>query len=141
MIQDENKRIEIQNITLAVATLMLLVAAAMPIFGVHGDWAKYLYSLGALAALAERCTERYAGKNLRIRRLFRMGKVSALLYCVSAFFLFSSTLNINIGTSWGNRDWLAFLLAGALLQIYASFAIQHEENKEKKKQAGANNGK
>ncbi len=133
MISDEKKQIEIQNITLAVATLLLLITAAMPIFGMAGDWAKYVFAFGAVLALAERFTERYKGKNLRIRRLYRMGKVSAMFYCVSAFFQFSTILNTNMGQSWGNRDWLAFLLAGALLQIYASFAIQHEENKEKKK--------
>lgn len=138
MIKDENKKIEIQNITLAVATLLLLVTAALPIFGIVNDWTKYVYAFGALLALAERFTEHYKGKNLRISRLYRMGKVSAMLYCLSAFCLFSSVLNFNIGQSWGNRDWLAFLLAGALLQIYASFAIQHEENKEKKKAAGNN---
>ncbi len=133
MISDEKKQIEIQNITLAVATLLLLITAAMPIFGMAGDWTKYVFAFGAVLALAERFTERYKGKNLRIRRLYRMGKVSAMFYCVSAFFQFSTILNTNMGQSWGNRDWLAFLLAGALLQIYASFAIQHEENKEKKK--------
>lgn len=133
MISNEKKQIEIQNITLAVATLLLLITAAMPIFGMAGDWAKYVFAFGAVLALAERFTERYKGQNLRIRRLYRMGKVSAMFYCVSAFFQFSTILNTNMGQSWGNRDWLAFLLAGALLQIYASFAIQHEENKEKKK--------
>ncbi len=133
MISDEKKQIEIQNITLAVATLLLLITAAMPIFGMAGDWTKYVFAFGAVLALAERFTERYKGKNLRIRRLYRMGKVSAMFYCVSAFFQSSTILNTNMGQSWGNRDWLAFLLAGALLQIYASFAIQHEENKEKKK--------
>lgn len=132
MINDEKKQIEIQNITLAVATLVLLVTAALPIFGVVSDWTKYAFAFGAVLALAERFTERYKGNNLRIRRLYRMGKVSAMFYCVSAFFQFNTAWNVNTGQTWGNRDWLAFLLAGALLQIYASFAIQHEENKEKK---------
>ena len=50
--------------------------------------------------------------------------MSALLYCVSAYLLF------NYGNEWGGTDWIAFLLAGALVQIYASYMIGREEKKD-----------
>lgn len=69
----------------------------------------------------------YEGKNLRIKRLHGLERMSALLYCVSAYLLF------DIGDQLGGTDWIAFLLAGAIVQLYASFMIQREEKKDAKK--------
>jgi uncharacterized membrane protein YfcA len=123
MITEQNK-VMIQDAVLAIAVLILLVMAALPIFNINWELARYVYAGGAVLALLERLTEKYEGKNLRIRRLYRIGKVSAALYCVSAALLF-----YHIPTDNG-RDWIGFLMAGAVLQIYASFVIQHEEKKE-----------
>lgn len=84
------------------------------------------FAFGAVLALAERLTERYRGDNLRVRRLYTMGKVSAVLYCVSAYLL--------INSSTGNpSDWLAFLMAGAVMQIYCMYVYDYEKKKEDKK--------
>ena len=66
----------------------------------------------------------YEGKNFRVKRLHGLERMSALLYCVSAYLLF------NYGNEWGGTDWIAFLLAGALVQIYASYMIGREEKKD-----------
>ena len=130
---EEKKQIT-QNLMLTVAMLILLVCAAVPILTewdpARMNYIRWAYAFGAVLALAERLTERYNGSNVRLRRLVRMGKASALCYCVSAFFLlwpaFSST------ATYDRRDWLAFLLAGAVIRIYASITYEYVLKKEKK---------
>lgn len=135
MISEEKKNV-VQNLTLTVGMLMLLVAAALPLLGHVHTWVLWLYGLGAVVVLAERMTERYHGQNLRISRLFRMAKVGALLYCASAFLVVYPLLS-DQPAGWGERDWLAFLLAGAVMQIYATFMVEHEQRKDEKKNAQA----
>ena len=118
MITDENKRIEIQNITLALATLMLLVAAAMPIFGVHGDWAKYLYSLGALLAQALDSAGEF--------QQAASGQVYDALRAPSAAFTYSSALRADVLAAWLNAScgeseparWFILSLDGDTVRLY-----------------------
>ncbi|MGN0214356.1 MAG: hypothetical protein ACI4AH_06055 [Muribaculaceae bacterium] len=119
--------VKLQNICLAVALLMLLVAAAFPLLGIWKEGLllmRYVYAAGAALAFVVRATQIYEGSNFRVKRLFALQRMSALLYCVSAFLLF------NFGDRWGGSDWIAFLLAGAIVQIYTSFMIEREEKKD-----------
>ena len=54
--------------------------------------------------------------SLRVRRLARMNVWSGVLYCVSAACLF-------IPDAAMQKSWVAFLLAGAVLQIYATLML------------------
>lgn len=115
---------------LALGMVMLVVSAAFPLLGVWPEGMllmRYIFAAGAATVLAVRITEVYEGKNLRVKRLHSLERVSAFLYCVSAFLLFF------YGNRLGGGDWIAFLLAGAIMQIYTSFMIQHEEEKDAKR--------
>lgn len=120
----------IQAVLLALGMVMLVVSAAFPLLGVWPEGMllmRYIFAAGAATVLAVRITEVYEGKNLRVKRLHSLERVSAFLYCVSAFLLFF------YGNRLGGGDWIAFLLAGAIMQIYTSFMIQHEEEKDAKR--------
>lgn len=120
----------IQGVLLALGMVMLVVSAAFPLLGVWPEGMllmRYIFAAGAATVLAVRLTEVYEGKNLRVKRLHSLERVSAFLYCVSAFLLFY------YGNRLGGGDWIAFLLAGAIMQIYTSFMIQREEEKDAKK--------
>ena len=120
----------IQGVLLGLGMVMLVVSAAFPLLGVWPEGMllmRYIFAAGAATVLAVRLTEVYEGKNLRLKRLHSLERVSAFLYCVSAFLLFY------YGNRLGGGDWIAFLLAGAIMQIYTSFMIQHEEEKDAKK--------
>lgn len=120
----------IQTVLLAMGMVMLVVSAAFPLLGVWPEGMllmRYIFAAGAATVLAVRITEVYEGKNLRVKRLHSLERVSAFLYCVSAFLLFF------YGNRLGGGDWIAFLLAGAIMQIYTSFMIQHEEEKDAKR--------
>lgn len=62
----------------------------------------------------------YQGRDFRLKRLHRIESWIAIIFCVGAFFLF-----YNNGLQL--RDWLAFTLAGAALQIFTSLAIPMRE--------------
>lgn len=91
----------------------------------HTVWAQaaypYVYSAGALGLLLVRLFTPYRGDNVRLKRWHRIECWAALFFCAGAVFLFVDGASL--------RDWLAFTLAGAVLQIICSFAIPHYESK------------
>ena len=111
---------------MAAGLLLMMVMALLPLVLAEPSentltWLRWAYAAGAAVVLVTRLLQRYKGKNLRIKRLYRINVVSAVLYCVSAAMPFYSR---------GTTDWVAFLLAGAVLQMYASYMIERELKKE-----------
>lgn len=109
-----------EKIMLALITLgMLLICAAIviPFFaGIDGITYKILYAAGAIMLFVGRIFTQYKGKDLRLKRLYRIETWSAIFFCAAAFFLFYPPGN-------NMRDVLAFTLAGGAIQIYTSIMI------------------
>ena len=74
MLSDKGKE-KAQYIMLSVAMLLLVGTAILPLLNIYWEGSKWIFAFGAVLALAERPTERYRGDNLRVRRLYTMGKV------------------------------------------------------------------
>lgn len=105
---------------------MLLIAAGtvMPSLMQEGnDLFKYVYGGGAVILLIGRIFTTYKGTNLRLKRLYRIEAWASIFFCVATFFMFYE--------SAGNRDWLAFTLAGGAIQIYTSIMIPRTIAKNK----------
>lgn len=104
---------------------MLLIAAGtvMPLLMQEGDLFKYVYGGGAVILLIGRIFTTYKGTNLRLKRLYRIEAWASIFFCVATFFMFYE--------SAGNRDWLAFTLAGGAIQIYTSIMIPRTIAKNK----------
>ena len=132
-----DKRTKILGIVLSVAMLMIMIPVLLNLLLFSQPWLNYVFAAGAVAALVVRIMDKYPGTNLRIKRLYRISTVSALCYCLSAYFKFSAELHFFPYAS--GYDWLGFLMAGAALQIYTAFVIGYEEKKELKKKL-KNNG-
>ncbi|MDE6802504.1 MAG: hypothetical protein K2J06_07035 [Muribaculaceae bacterium] len=107
--------------------LCIGVATLIPI--VHGgfgfEWFRYLYAAGAVMVVVGRLFSHYTGKHTRMKRLRRMESWSSIIFCVAAFFLFYDKGN--------NRDWLAFTMAGAAVQVIATILMTRVASKELKK--------
>ncbi|MBO7609248.1 MAG: hypothetical protein J6S96_03475 [Muribaculaceae bacterium] len=105
----------------ALGLLLIMVMALLPLLDVNYEWMRWAYAVGAAMVLLARLLLQYKGRNLRVRRLYRINQASAVLYCVSAAMLF-----------WGKgtTNWVAFLMAGAVLQIYATYMIDRELDKK-----------
>lgn len=111
--------------------LLIVAATALPLFHVTGDTFRWIFSAGALLAIAGRlCAPGYRGTIVRVRRLARIEMWACIVFCAGAFFM------------WYDRqstDWLAFTLAGGLLEVYVSLMIPRTLSKEMR-QRGAKPG-
>lgn len=108
------------DIASPVALLLILAATAVP-FVLRGNATamevyRYVYAAGALALLLARLFTPVRGiSDLRLRRLMRIESWSAVFFCTASFFSFYQPCEL--------RDWVAFTLAGAALQVFTSIAI------------------
>lgn len=107
-----------------VGLLLIALATIEPLI-LHpfepGGWYKYVYAAGAVLLLLCRLFTVHPEKDLRLRRLFRMESWSAIFFCVGTFFIFYPAGKL--------RDWLAFTLAGAAIQIFTSIMIPIRQRK------------
>lgn len=110
------------NAMLCLAMLVLLVAAFLPIVGVKSEWLRWAFAAGAVVTLVCQVLSPVPAQGLRERRLSRMNVWSAIMYCVSAACLF-------VHDDAMQRSWVAFLLAGAVLQIYATMMLSKLHDK------------
>ena len=76
-----------------------------------------------MAVLVVRLLQSNRGENLRLRRLYRINVISALMFCASAVMFW------NMGQAEWSTNWVAFLMAGAALMMYVSYAIDHEHRR------------
>ena len=110
------------NLLLCVAMLTLLVTALLPILGFKWDWLRYAFAAGAFFTLVAQVLTPAPDGGFRERRLARMNVWSAILYCVSTACLFIHDASMQ-------KSWVAFLLAGAVLQIYATLMLSKLQGK------------
>ncbi|MDE6277787.1 MAG: hypothetical protein K2M06_06730 [Muribaculaceae bacterium] len=82
---------------------------------------RWVAAAGALIILVSRIFTRYSGSDLKLRRLLRIQLWSGIFFCAASAFLF-----IPGGTL---RDFIAFTMAGAAIQIYTSIAIPRRRKK------------
>lgn len=122
----QEKRNITSGIMLIIGLLIMAVTALMPLLNINPQWMKWMrwiYTAGTVMVLAARIVGAYNGPSLRIKRLHRILISSGILYCASALMMFISN---------GTNDWIGFLLAGVMVQLYASWMIEREEKKTEK---------
>lgn len=105
-------------LAIAAATVVPLVSGPA---AQDAPWYRYLFGAGAVWILVCRLFSRYNDSDDRLRRLRRIESWSAIFFCAATFFLFWPGATM--------RDWLAFTLAGAAIQIYTSLAIPARQKK------------
>lgn len=107
-----------------IGLLLIVAATALPLFHVTGDTFRWIFSAGALLALTGRiCAPAYKGTIVRVKRLARIEVWACIVLCAGAFFM------------WYDRqstDWLAFTLAGGVLEVYVSLMIPRTLAKEQR---------
>ena len=105
----------------AVGGVLWLVGAALQITG----WivAPYIYLVGAVLFAYEQVKYGYDGKNFIIRRLRRQQILGAMLLVVAGVMMLCMKRN----------EWIVCLSAAAVIELYTSFRIPQEEEREKKK--------
>lgn len=123
----------------ALATFGLLVVAlamAGPFAGLlTPGWMtafKWIYAAGALAYLVARITGAVGkDESLRVRRLRRMEVWAGIAFAVASFFWFFNTRGFNgLPTFHMLNETIIFTLAGALIQVIASWMLASALKKE-----------
>ena len=125
MTMTSQQKISLSNVLLALGLLIMVVMALMPLLNLNQLWMRWVFAAGAAMVLVARFLGYYRGPSLRIKRLHRILISSGILYCASALMMFLSR---------NTNDWIAFLLAGVVMQVYASWMIDYEEKKTAKEQ-------
>lgn len=119
----QDKRTLLSGILVIVGMLMMVVMAVTPLLPNHSinmELMRWVFTAGALIVLLGRLIGMYRGSSLRIKRLHGILVFSGLLYCASASMMFIFQ---------GTNNWIAFLLAGLVVQLYASWVLEREEKK------------
>lgn len=123
----------------SLGLLLVLLAMMAPFLGNFiGNpmaWAKWVYAAGAVAYTAARVVDVNApGDSLRLRRLRRMEFWAGVCFIVGGAFWFyklSYYSGMYSGPLAVMRQTVAFTMAGAVLQIVASWMIAYRMKKEK----------
>ncbi|MCM1066738.1 MAG: hypothetical protein NC418_04080 [Muribaculaceae bacterium] len=120
-----DNRSGIAAILAPVALIIIFAATLAPFFLREQAWAQaaypYVYAAGALMLLLVRLFTPYRGKDLKLKRWHRIESWSAIFFCAAAVFLFIPGAAL--------RDWLAFTLAAAMIQLITSLMIPAREAK------------
>lgn len=116
-------------VTVNVGLLLIVTGTAIPLLRITGVdptglMARIVYSAGAAGVFLGRMfSPSTAGLPLRVRRLCRLEIWTGIIFCAGAFFMWYTP---------GRMDWLAFTLAGAVVQIYTSLTIPRAMEKERR---------
>ena len=128
---------KIESSIFALGALLKLAGAVMGLF--KWMWFPYLYAVGAICFASMQMLQRYEGSNLVIRRLRRIMLLSDVLFLFTAVLMFANQGNA-LGLDWiyylnyVKNNWVVLLLLAAILQLYTTYRIDHELEKEAKKQ-------
>lgn len=123
----------------AAAGLLLVLAAMMAPFlgGLAGCslmWAKWVYAVGALVYTVSRVIDVNApGDSLRLRRLRRLEFWAGMCFIIGGAFWFYKEqyyMGLYAGPLAVMRQTVAFTMAGAVIQIIASWLIAFRMKKE-----------
>lgn len=127
----EIKRNKVSSILLAISMVLILAGAVLPFFHLKLDTSRWILAAGAAMALIARFLEPVISQHesLRLSRLQRMDKVTAVIFCISASCLFFKE-KPEIYTAW-----VPLLMAAAVLQIYTTLMTERELKKTAKDNA------
>jgi hypothetical protein len=119
-----------------VSALLMVVGAGAGIFRWY--YFPYVYAIGAIGYASMQMLQRYEGCDFTIRRLRRVMLFSDVLLLLTAVFMFASQdnslgLDRIIYLQYVNNNWVVVLLVAAILQLYTTYRISSELEKEAKK--------
>ena len=104
----------------AACCVFFIVSKGEPLLNVAEPWMRWAFAAAALVVLAVRVAQAVRlgdCDNLRIKRLYRINIVSALMFCASAVMFW------NMGQTEWSTNWVAFLMAGDIAWKFSSVSI------------------
>lgn len=106
------------NLLVKISYLLILISAI--VFLKYPFYAPYLMSVGCAGVCVGHLRMSYTGKNLRLRRAYRLRRiVLTVCYLSAAYFMFYPGLR-----------WVPVILIAALIELYTIWIITKEEKNE-----------
>lgn len=115
----------------------LLMAAGAILFITHWDPSPYIYILGSILFVGMQFLQRYEGHDIVLRRLRNIYIVGGVLILFAGVLMVFNYQYVYL--KWFNysfyirNEWVLSLFLGSLLQLYTSYRIPVELDKEAKK--------
>ena len=115
----------------------LLMAAGAILFITHWNPSPYIYILGSILFVGMQFLQRYEGYNIVLRRLRNIYIVGGVLILFAGVLMVFNYQYVYL--KWFNysfyirNEWVLSLFLGSLLQLYTSFRMPVELDKEAKK--------
>lgn len=115
----------------------LLMAAGAILFITHWNPSPYIYILGSILFVSMQFLQRYEGYNIVLRRLRNIYIIGGVLILFAGVLMVFNYQYVYL--KWFNysfyirNEWVLSLFLGSLLQLYTSFRIPVELDKEAKK--------
>ncbi len=125
-----------QNVIFMIGAVLIVVGAASSIF--RWNVYPYVFSVGAVCYAVVQMMQQYEGNSFIVRRLLRIQVISDFLLLLTGVLMFANDGN-SFGLEWLNyvnyvqNNWVVTLLLTAILQLYTTFRISKELEKEAKK--------
>ena len=125
---------KLQSAVFAVGAVLMVIGAAASLFRWEG--APWLFAVGAVAYTTMQMQQRYEGRSFTIRRLRRIVAFSDFLLLLTAMLMFISRWPQLGGLDWltyvnyVHNNWVITLLIAAILQLYTTYRIDRELEKE-----------
>ena len=125
-----------QNAIFIVSALLMVAGAGAGLF--RWPYFPYVYAMGAVGYASMQLLQRYEGQNFVIRRLRRVMILSDVLLLFTGVLMFASQdnalgLDRYVYLQYVNNNWVVILLVAAILQLYTTYRISSELEKEAKK--------
>jgi hypothetical protein len=115
----------------------LLMATGAILFITHWDPSPYVYILGSALFVSMQFLQRYEGVNITLRRLRNIYVIGGILILFTGILMIFNYQYVYL--KWFNygfyirNEWVLSLFVGSLLQLYTSYRIPVELDKEAKK--------
>ena len=115
----------------------LLMAAGAILFITHWNPSPYIYILGSILFVSMQFLQRYEGYNIVLRRLRNIYIIGGVLILFAGVLMVFNYQYVYL--KWFNysfyirNEWVLSLFLGSLLQLYTSFRMPVELDKEAKK--------
>lgn len=117
----------IQNLIFRCGAILFVAGLALRLF--FPFLGMILFVVGILGFCSMQLIAGYEGNSLTIRRLRNQQVLSDICFLLSA--LAMTAQEFNFGPSWSHRNlWVLLLIIGCILQLYTSFRLPSELEKE-----------
>lgn len=120
---------KLQSLLLQAGGILLVTGAILPMVPELRDYSVIVFGIGVLLFGSMQLLQRYEGRNIVLRRLRRQQIIGIALLAASAALMLMKEYHVGPIAIRGD-EWKITLIVAAILELYTSFRIPTELEKE-----------